>query len=84
MPKPKDETGGVMFVVHRPLHIQIQPCSSGGFYGTVDELPGCGSQGDTIDECVFNVQDAINAVLAVRIDDAKSTRIALRKYDAEA
>jgi hypothetical protein len=34
----------------------------GGYWGEVVELPGCVSQGDTIDELKANIQEAIEAV----------------------
>ncbi len=64
-----------IYVVHRPLHIRINLCSEGGFYGTVDEMPGCGSQGETAEECLNSVEAAIDTVLQVRIEDAKGDRL---------
>jgi predicted RNase H-like HicB family nuclease len=38
----------------------------GGFCGEVPELPGCYSQGDTMDELKDNIREAIVGVLEVR------------------
>jgi predicted RNase H-like HicB family nuclease len=38
----------------------------GGFWGEVPELPGCYSQGDTMDELKDNIREAIVGVLEVR------------------
>ena len=37
----------------------------GGYWGEVLELPGCVSQGETMDEFRTNIREAIDAVLAV-------------------
>ena len=43
----------------------------GGFWAEVPDLPGCCSQGDTLEEMIYNIKEAIIAVLsvAVQIDD---------------
>ena len=37
----------------------------GGFWGEVPALPGCYSQGETIDELKDNIREAISGVLEV-------------------
>lgn len=39
----------------------------GGFWGEVPALPGCCSQGDTLEEMVYNIKEAIIAMLSVYI-----------------
>ena len=43
----------------------------GGFWGECLELPGCISQGDTLDEMDFNIREAIELVLEVMVEDGK-------------
>lgn len=43
----------------------------GGYVASVDELPGCMSQGETQQEALANVNEAILAVLEVKAEDAK-------------
>jgi predicted RNase H-like HicB family nuclease len=38
---------------------------AGGFWGEVPALPGCYSQGETIDELKDNIREAISGVLEV-------------------
>jgi predicted RNase H-like HicB family nuclease len=38
---------------------------AGGFWGEVPALPGCYSQGETVDELVENIREAISGVLDV-------------------
>lgn len=44
------------------VSLDITP-DEGGFYGVCRELPGVVSQGDTLDECVENVKEALAGVL---------------------
>jgi predicted RNase H-like HicB family nuclease len=37
----------------------------GGFWGEVPALPGCYSQGETVDELKHNIREAISGVLDV-------------------
>lgn len=39
--------------------ILLEPQEEGGFTVTVPDLPGCVSQGDTVEECRENIADAI-------------------------
>jgi predicted RNase H-like HicB family nuclease len=52
----------------RGYKVIIEPDLSGGFFAIVPGLAGCGSQGETEDECADNVEDAIDAVLEVMSD----------------
>jgi antitoxin HicB len=51
--------------------VLIEPLAAeegGGFFATVPDLPGCGSDGETPEEALANVRDAI----ASWIDEARS------------
>jgi predicted RNase H-like HicB family nuclease len=43
----------------------IHEVPEGGFWGEVPALPGCYSQGETIDELKHNIREAIAGVLEV-------------------
>lgn len=43
----------------RTYSIVVAPDLSGGFTVTVPALPGCITQGETLDECVKHAQEAI-------------------------
>ena len=45
--------------------VVIHEDPEGGFWGEVPALPGCYSQGDTIDELKDNIREAIVGVLEV-------------------
>ena len=45
--------------------IVIHEDPDGGFWGEVPALPGCYSQGETVDELMHNIREAIGDVLEV-------------------
>ena len=45
--------------------IVIHEDPDGGFWGEVPALPGCYSQGETVDELKHNIREAIGGVLEV-------------------
>jgi len=49
--------------------VLIHDAEGGGFWAEVPELPGCASQGETLDELELNVREAILACLQARMDD---------------
>ena len=44
----------------------------GGYWAKVPALPGCYSQGETIEESVKNIQEAIESHLAALRDEGKT------------
>ena len=49
----------------RNFAIVIHEEPDGGFWGEVPDLPGCYSQGETVDELEHNIREAIGGVLEV-------------------
>ena len=49
--------------------ILIHPAEEGGFWSEVPALPGCYSQGETIDETLQNSKEAIEAHLLALKED---------------
>lgn len=47
----------------RTYSIVVDPAEKGGFTVTVPALPGCITQGETIDECLKRAQEAITLYL---------------------
>jgi predicted RNase H-like HicB family nuclease len=43
----------------------IHPAEEGGYWAEVPALPGCVTEGDTMEEVVANLQDAIRGWLEV-------------------
>ena len=47
------------------LHVVVHEDETGGFWAEVPALPGCMTQGETMDEVMNNVREAIEGWLAV-------------------
>ncbi len=45
---------------------------AGGFWGEVPALPGCYSQGESVDELLGNLREAITGVLEVMREEGRS------------
>jgi predicted RNase H-like HicB family nuclease len=46
----------------------VHEAEEGGYWAEVPALPGCGTQGETLDELTANLKEAIEAYLDVRSD----------------
>jgi len=51
------------------LKIILEPSEDGGFTVYVPSLPGCISEGDTKDEALKNIREAIELYLESVVDD---------------
>ena len=47
----------------------VHDAEEGGFWAEVPAIPGCATQGDTLDELVANLKEAIEACLSVDVPD---------------
>ena len=47
----------------------IHPAEEGGYWAEVPAFPGCASQGETLEETVANVREAIEGWLAVATEE---------------
>jgi predicted RNase H-like HicB family nuclease len=45
------------------LKVILEPSDEGGFTVYVPSLPGCISEGDTVDEAMLNIREAIDLYL---------------------
>ncbi len=52
------------------LRVVLEPSDEGGFTAIVPSLPGCLSEGNSRDEALANVQEAIELYLEPVDDDA--------------
>ena len=52
----------------------IHEDETGGYWAEVPALPGCATQGETLDELLFNLREAIEGVMFVETENAASER----------
>lgn len=53
----------------RETYVVVVHEEDGGYWGEVPELPGCASQGETMDELLANIIDAIQGCIEVHLGD---------------
>ncbi len=51
------------------VKVIVHEAEEGGYWAEVPALPGCVSQGETLEELLTNVQEAVTGCLAVEIKD---------------
>ena len=54
------------------LKVVVHPAEEGGYWAEVPSLAGCVSEGDTFDETLTNVREAIEGWLDVAADRARA------------
>jgi predicted RNase H-like HicB family nuclease len=55
------------------IKVVVHEAEEGGYWGEVPAIPGCASQGETLEELMKNVQEAIEGCLSVEIEEPKHT-----------
>ena len=51
------------------LNVVIHQAEEGGYWAEVPSVPGCAAQGDSIEELLKNVHEAIEGCLSVDVRD---------------
>jgi predicted RNase H-like HicB family nuclease len=51
------------------IKIIVHEAEEGGFWAEVPSIPGCATQGDTFEELLQNLYDAIEGCLSVDIEE---------------
>jgi predicted RNase H-like HicB family nuclease len=54
------------------IKVVVHEAEEGGFWAEVPAIPGCASQGETLEELVQNVHEAIEGCLSVDVGTPKS------------
>jgi predicted RNase H-like HicB family nuclease len=54
------------------IKIVVHEAEEGGFWAEVPAIPGCATQGETMDELLRNVHEAIEGCLSVDVAEPKA------------
>lgn len=55
------------------LKVIVHEAEEGGYWAEVPAIPGCATQGDTFEELLKNLYEAIEGCLSVNIDSEQIT-----------
>ena len=55
------------------LKVIIHEADEGGYWAEVPSIPGCATQGETFDELLANIYEAVEGCLSVDLGDVKLT-----------
>jgi predicted RNase H-like HicB family nuclease len=51
------------------IKVIVHEAEEGGYWAEVPAIPGCATQGETMEELLANVHEAIEACLLVEVDE---------------
>ncbi len=55
------------------IKVVIHEAEEGGYWAEVPGIPGCATQGDTFEELLKNLYEAVEGCLSVDVEQPKST-----------
>ena len=55
------------------LKVVIHEAEEGGYWAEVPAIPGCATQGDTFEELLQNLYEAVEGCLSVDVEPVKKT-----------
>ncbi len=58
------------------FQVIVHEAEEGGFWAEVPALPGCATQGETLEALEFNIKDAITGCLVVSEEEFSRERLA--------
>jgi predicted RNase H-like HicB family nuclease len=53
------------------IKVIVHEAEEGGYWAEVPAIPGCATQGETLDELMKNVHEAVEGCLSVEIEPPK-------------
>lgn len=56
------------------LKVIVHKAKEGGYWAEVPSIPGCATQGETFDELLSNIYEAVEACMSVDIRNVKVTK----------
>ncbi|MBS3934189.1 MAG: type II toxin-antitoxin system HicB family antitoxin [Truepera sp.] len=57
------------------LTVIIHDAEEGGYWAEVPAIPGCATQGDTYEELLANLYEAVEACLSVELEPTQAGRV---------
>jgi predicted RNase H-like HicB family nuclease len=54
------------------IKVVVHEAEEGGFWAEVPAIPGCATQGETMDELLHNLHEAIEGCLSVEVREPKA------------
>ena len=54
------------------LKVVVHEAEEGGFWAEVPSIPGCATQGDTFEDLLHNLYEAVEGCLSVEIEPAQA------------
>ena len=55
------------------IKVVVHEAEEGGYWAEVPAIPGCATRGETMEELLANVREAIEACLLVDVDEPEFT-----------
>jgi predicted RNase H-like HicB family nuclease len=55
------------------IKVVVHEAEEGGYWAEVPAIPGCATQGDTLEELMKNVHEAVEGCLSVEVEGPKRT-----------
>lgn len=55
------------------IKVIVHEAEEGGFWAEVPAIPGCATQGDSYEDLMKNLQEAIQGCLSVDVEQPKAT-----------
>ncbi len=55
------------------IKVVVHEAEEGGFWAEVPAIPGCATQGETLEELMRNVQEAVEGCLSIDVEEPTRT-----------
>ncbi len=55
------------------LKVIVHEAEEGGYWAEVPSIPGCATQGETFDELLSNLYEAVEGCLSIDMEEIKTT-----------
>ncbi len=56
------------------LKVVVHEAEEGGYWAEVPSIPGCATQGESFDELLNNIYEAVEGCLAIDVEDIVVTK----------